>query len=208
MREGGAAPDPTTQRHSFAEDAQGLVAGTIMVVLGLGLLQHLGLVTGQAAGLALLISNWTGIGFGPVFFTLNLPFYWLAIRRMGWPFTIKTFTAIALISGLSAMQPQLLQFGSVNPLAGAVVAGVVQGAGLLAIFRHRASLGGVGILGLYLQDRFGFRAGWTQMIVDGVIFVLALFTLPLWSVIYSLIGAVFLNLVIAINHRRDRYIAT
>ncbi|WP_424931796.1 YitT family protein [Amaricoccus macauensis] len=194
-------------RHTPLEDAQGLFAGAVMVALGLGLLQHLGLVTGQAAGLALLISKWTGIGFGPVFFVINLPFYWLAIRRMGRAFTVKTFLAICLISILTMVQPQLLQFGEVNPLAGAVVAGIVSGAGLLAIFRHRASLGGIGILAVYLQDRAGFRAGWTQMIVDAVIFVLALFTLDLRAVLLSLIGAVALNLIIAINHRRDRYIA-
>lgn len=194
-------------RHTPLEDVQGLFAGTVMVALGLGLLQHLGLVTGQAAGLALLVSKWTGIGFGPVFFLLNLPFYWLAIRHMGRAFTLKTFLAIALISGLSMAQPQVLQFGAVNPIAGAVVAGVVSGAGLLAIFRHRASLGGIGILAIYLQDRTGFRAGWTQMIVDGAIFLLALFTLELGAVLYSLVGAMVLNLVIAINHRRDRYVA-
>lgn len=194
-------------RHTPLEDAQGLFAGAVMVALGLGLLQHLGLVTGQAAGLALLISKWTGIGFGPVFFLINLPFYWLAIRRMGRAFTVKTFLAICLISILSMVQPQLLQFGEVNPLAGAVVAGIISGAGLLAIFRHRASLGGIGILAVYLQDRAGFRAGWTQMIVDAVIFVLALFTLDLRAILLSLIGAVALNLIIAINHRHDRYIA-
>lgn len=201
------AIEPAALRHTPIEDAQGLVAGTIMVVLGLGLLQHLGLVTGQAAGLALLISKWTGLGFGPIFFLVNLPFYWLAIRRMGRAFTLKTFVAVALISGLAVIQPHLLQFGAVNPLAGAIVAGIVSGAGLLAIFRHRASLGGIGILAVYLQDRYGFRAGWTQMLVDAVIFTLAAFTLDLPAVIYSLIGAVALNLVIAFNHRRDRYIA-
>ncbi len=90
---------------------------------------------------------------------------------------------------------------------GAVLGGVISGAGLLAIFRHRASLGGVGIVALYIQERTGFRAGWTQLLVDLVIFALALLTLPLRAVTLSLAGAVVLNAVIAINHRRDRYIA-
>ena len=84
---------------------------------------------------------------------------------------------------------------------------MVQGAGLLAIFRHRASLGGVGVVALYLQDRTGFRAGWTQLLVDLVVFALAWLTLPAAAVLYSLAGALVLNLVIAINHRRDRYVA-
>lgn len=54
-----------------------------MVALGLAFLQDVGLVTGQIAGLALLISAWTGFDFGPVFFVLNLPFYWLSAPQIG-----------------------------------------------------------------------------------------------------------------------------
>lgn len=195
------------QRHSVLEDAQGLFAGTALVALGLACLQHLGLVTGQIAGLALLISIWTGAAFGPVFFVLNLPFYWLAVRRMGWAFTVKTFLAVVLVSGFTMIRPEVLRFDVLDPLVGTVLAGIAQGAGLLAIFRHRASLGGVGIVALHIQDRTGFRAGWLQLGVDLVVFALALLTLPVGAVAWSLIGAVVLNAVIAINHRRDRYIA-
>lgn len=203
----GPADGPARPRHSAFEDAQGLLAGTLLVTLGLAFLQHLGLVTGQVAGLALLVALWTGIPFGPVFFALNLPFYWLAVRRMGWAFTLKTFVAVGLVTLLSLLRPQYLSFATLDPLVGAVLAGLVQGAGLLAIFRHRASLGGVGVVAVYLQDRTGFRAGWTQLLVDLVVFSLALLTLPLPAVAFSLAGAVVLNLVIAINHRRDRYVA-
>jgi uncharacterized membrane-anchored protein YitT (DUF2179 family) len=178
-----------------------------MVALGLAFLQHLGLVTGQLAGLALLVSTWSGVAFGPVFFLLNLPFYWLAVRRLGWRFTIKTFAAVALLAALSMARPEVLTFDHVEPLAGAVLAGMASGAGLLAIFRHGASLGGVGVVAFWLQDRFGFRAGWTQLLVDAVVFTLAFLTLPAAAVLYSLAGAVVMNLVIAINHRRDWYVA-
>ena len=199
--------DEPVPRHSAFEDAQGIVTGTLLVTLGLAFLQQLGLITGQVAGLALLVSLWTGVSFGPVFFALNLPFYWLAVRRMGWAFTLKSFAAVGLVTAFSLLRPDLLTFDTLDPLTGAVLAGVAQGAGLLAIFRHRASLGGVGVVAVYLQDRTGFRAGWTQLLVDLLVFALALLTLPLGAVLYSLAGAVVLNLVIAINHRRDRYVA-
>lgn len=177
-----------------------------MTALGLTLLQHLGLVTGQMAGLALLISIWTGLAFGPVFFVLNLPFYWLAWKRMGKAFTVKSLIAVAAMSLFTMLAPQLINFGEVQPLAGAIMAGVMSGMGVLGVYRHRSSLGGMGVLAVYLQDRTGFRAGWTQMLFDSVLFVFAIFTLPAGAVLYSLAGAVTLNLVIAINHRNDRYI--
>jgi uncharacterized membrane-anchored protein YitT (DUF2179 family) len=201
----GTPADPAS--HTLLDDAQGLVFGSAMGAVGVTLLGHLGLVTGQTAGLALLIALWTGLEFGVVFFAINLPFYWLAWRRLGPAFTVKTFIAIALVSVFTLVQPHLFNFGDVEPLTGAIVAGMIAGAGLLALFRHRASLGGIGVLGVYLQDRFGIRAGWIQMAVDTVIFGLALLLLDFGAVVYSLIGAVVLNTSIAVNHRRDRYVA-
>lgn len=206
MPDAPAAPE-SVRRHTPLEDAQGLVFGTSMVALGLAFLQHLGLVTGQIAGFALLVSIWTGLGFGPVFFALNLPFYWFAWRRIGWRFTLKTFVAVALLSGLTTIRPELLGFAQVQPLAGAVLAGMCAGAGLLMLFRHGASLGGIGVLAVYLQDRTGFRAGWTQLLVDLAVLGLALLTLPAAAVLYSMLGALVTNLAIAINHRRDWYVA-
>lgn len=199
------APDPI-RRHSALDDAQGLFIGTALVALGLALLQSTGLVTGQIAGLALLVATWTGLPFGPVFFALNLPFYWLALRRLGWRFTLKTFAGVAGLTLLSIARPHLIAFDHVQPFAGAVMAGICMGLGLLAVFRHGASLGGIGVVAFYLQDRFGFKAGWTQLIVDAVVFTLAFFTLPTMSVVWSICGAVVMNLVIMINHRRDWYV--
>jgi len=59
-----------------------------------------------------------------------------------------------------------------------------------------------------VQDSTGFRAGYVQLIADAVIFGVAFFLFPVTVVLWSLLGAVVLNMIIAINHRRDRYIAT
>ena len=203
--EGDHAPPPHA-RHTAFEDAQGLFVGSALAAFGVAILQHLGLVSGQIAGLALLVAHRTGWGFGPVFFILNAPFYVLAWMRMGPAFTIKTVIAVVLVSVFVTVQPTVLSFAHVTPAVGAVLAGMVSGAGLLAIFRHRASLGGTGILAVYLQERTGFRAGCTQMAVDAVVFALALFTLAPSAVLLSVLGAAVLNLVIAVNHRADRYI--
>jgi uncharacterized membrane-anchored protein YitT (DUF2179 family) len=198
--------DPKT--HSLIEDAQGLAFGSTMAAFSIVILTHLGLITGQTAGLAVLISYASGVPFGPVFFLLNIPFYWFGYRRMGLSFTIKTFLAVAALSILSALMPGWVDFSTLNPAFGAILFGFVSGAALLAIFRHGASLGGIGILALYLQDRTGFRAGQTQLIFDAALFTIALFLLPWQTVGWSFLGAATVNLVIAINHRRDRYIAT
>ena len=195
------------EKHSHLDDAQGLIFGTLMCGLGLQFLTHAGLITGQTAGLALLISYASGQSFGLIFFLVNLPFYWLGYRRIGLAFTVKSLIAVSLLSLISALMPGSLSFASLDPLLAAVLFGFVTGAGLLALFRHGSSLGGIGIVALMIQDRTGFRAGWVQMLFDLALFSLALIWLPWERVLWSLPGVVILNLVLAINHRRDRYIA-
>ena len=197
----------TPTHHSALEDLQGIVLSILLVALSLSIFQQIGIVTAGIAGLALIVSYATGLSVGTLFFLLNLPFYALAILRMGWSFTLKTFAAVTGLSLLVELQPVFYRFERIDPVYGTVLAGVLLGFGLLGMFRHRASLGGVGILALYLEDRFGWRAGLVQMAVDVCILATGLFVLPPGLLALSLVGAVVLNLFLAINHRPDRYIA-
>lgn len=177
-----------------------------MAGFGAVLLGQAGLITGQLAGLALLIAQATGWGFGPVYLVLSLPFYGFGYRRMGAGFLRRTVAAVLIMVAASMLLPRLIHFDVLHPGAASLLAGFVSGAGLLALFRHRASLGGIGAVALDLQDRFGIKAGWVQMGFDAVLFALALAVMPWDRVMWSALGAAVLNLVIAINHRRDRYI--
>lgn len=194
-------------RHSVFEDAQGLFTGTVLAALGVMLLAKAGLLTGGVAGMAFLLHYGLGWNFGLCFFLINLPFYWLAYKRFGRSFVVKTFLAIALLALLTEYQPKLLEISSVHPIWAAVLGGLLIGMGMLALFRHRASLGGIGILALYLQDRFGWRAGLVQLAIDLVIMALAFVVASPFIVLCSVIGALALNFFIAVNHRTDRYIA-
>lgn len=201
-----ALPLPAPHRHSRLEDAQGILFGSVMAAFGAMLLGSAGLITGQLAGLALLVAHATGYGFGPVYLVLSLPFYGFGYRRMGLGFLRRTIAAVLLMVATSMLLPRLVSFDALHPGAAGVLAGFVSGAGLLALFRHRTSLGGIGAVALDLQDRLGIKAGWVQMGFDTALFAVALAVMPWDRVAWSALGAAVLNLVIAINHRRDRYI--
>ena len=202
-RPAGAAPS----RHRPHEDLQALLTGTLFVGLGVVLFGHVGLLSGGTAGLAFLLHYATGVSFGKLFFLINLPFYWIAWRRMGRRFTVKTFVAVAMLSALTELQPLALHFDALQPLYAAIMGGLLMGGGFLMLFRHRASLGGVGIVALALQQERGWRAGKVQMAVDVAILLAALFVVDPPHVAYSLVGALALNLTLAVNHRPGRYIA-
>jgi uncharacterized membrane-anchored protein YitT (DUF2179 family) len=197
---------PSTLRHQPYEDVQALLTGTLFVAMGVVMFGHTGLLTGGTVGIAFLVHYATGWNFGLLLFLINLPFYALAWRRMGRAFTLKTFAAVGLLSILVNVLPKLVSFEALSPPFAAVMGGLLMGTGMLMLFRHRASLGGFNVLVLYLQERFGWRAGRLQMGLDCTI-VLASLALVSWHhVALSILGAVMLNQTLATNHRAGRYI--
>lgn len=197
----------TAAPHSIIEDILAIVIGTLMVSFGIAMFKQAGLLTGSTAGLAFLIHYLTSLPFGVVFFTINLPFYYLAIKRKGWPFTIKTFCAVGLVSIFSSLHGYFLHLGTLNSFYTGIIGGLLMGVGFIVLFRHQASLGGINILALYLQDTHGIRAGKLQMVVDTIIVLASLFVVSPTALISSIIGAVAMNMIITLNHRPDRYLA-
>ncbi|SDJ21003.1 YitT family protein [Billgrantia gudaonensis] len=191
--------------HRPYEDVMAMLVGTLFVALGVTFYTQALLLTGSTAGLAFLLQYATGWRFGVWFFLINVPFYWLAIRRMGWSFTLRTFAAIGLVSLFSELTGQWVVIDELQPLYAALMGGCLIGLGMLILFRHRASLGGVNILVLFLQDRYGWRAGYVQLGIDAAIMLAALLVLPPERVGLSVLGAVALNLIIALNHKPGRY---
>ena len=194
-----------TSMHRPFEDVAAMLTGTLMVALGVTFYSTAGLLTGGTAGLALLLGRATGSEFGAAFFAINLPFYYLAVKRMGWKLASRTFLAVLLVSLLSKLAASSISMGHLDPIFAAVTGGALTGIGLLILFRHRASLGGINILALYLQERHNLRAGYVQLAIDALILLASVLVLDLTRLALSLLGTCVLNLVLATNHRPGRY---
>lgn len=193
------------QKHTRSEDIQAMVIGTLIIALGVNLFTQAGLLTGGSAGLAFLIQYSTSLTFGQAFFLINLPFYLLAIWHFGWNFTLKTFFAVFCVSAFSDLTPMLVSFESVDPIYASMTGGFLMGVGFLMLFRHNASLGGVNILARYLAEKYGISMGKFQMAIDCTIVLASVFVVDFWLIAVSFIGAIALNMIIAVNHKPGRY---
>lgn len=200
-----AAEIPKVKKHTRLEDAQAVLLGTLIIALGVNLFTHAGLLTGGSAGLAFLIQYSTSLTFGQAFFLINIPFYLLAVIHFGWEFTIKTFLAVFCLSVFSDVTPMLVTFDQVNPIYASVAGGFLMGVGFLMLFRHNASLGGLNILARYLSEKYGISMGKFQMIIDCMIVLLSVFVVDYTLIIISFVGAIALNMIIAVNHKPGRY---
>ena len=199
--------EPEAPKHSLGEDIFAIIVGALFISFGIVLFKKAGLLTGGTSGLAFLAYYLAAIPFGLAFFVINLPFYILAVMRMGWRFTVKTFCAVALVSLMSEIHGTFIEIARLQPFYAAIIGGLLLGMGFLVLFRHQASLGGINILALYLQDRFGLKAGKFQLVVDVAVLVVSLLVVDWRLVLASVIGSIAMNGMIWVNHRRDRYVA-
>jgi uncharacterized membrane-anchored protein YitT (DUF2179 family) len=197
------ALEPT--KHTLFEDLQAIVTGTLAVAMGVLFLKEAGLLTGGTTGLAILIHYSFGFNFGLTLFLTNLPFYLLALTQMGLAFTLKTMLSVALVSLLTELIPNWLVIEGIDPLFAGVGGGLLIGIGLLIVFRHQASLGGLNILVLFIQARYGIRAGKLQMVLDSLIVIAGLWLVTPGLLAVSVLGAIVLNFVLTTNHKPGRY---
>ena len=194
--------------HSLFDDVQAILLASLFMSFGVALFTQQEFLIGGTAGVAFLGSYASSWSFGQLFFVINIPFYGLALWRLGWFFTLKTFVAVGLVSILSDWIPKWILIDSSIPLFAAIFGGSMMGAGLLMLFRHKASLGGLNILSLYLSKYHNVNAGRFQMVVDVVIIILAIYIVDIWATIYSVIAAICMNAVLAINFKKGRYLAS
>lgn len=193
------------EQHNWLEDILALLIGTTMVALGVFFFKETQLLTGGTAGLALLAAQFLGLSFGQLFLLINLPFFILGFAKMGAAFTFRTIACVLLVSVFTDYMHLVIDIAQLNRIYAALSGGFLIGTGMLILIRHKGSLGGVNILALYLQKRFAIRAGHVQMGLDVVIVTASYFLVPLSVLLWSIAGALALNIVIALNHKSGRY---
>lgn len=197
--------DHAAQRHSRAEDVYALVTGCALLMFGLVCLRAAGLVTGGVAGVALLLSYIVPLSPGWLFTLINIPFFLFAKSAMGTGFMIKTMIVSAGVTTLSLLSPHLIHLDYIDPLFAALFGGTAIGMGILALARHKAGVGGTGVMTLWLQKKRGWNAGRTQLAIDCCILAVALFAVPPVKVLLSAISAAAVSGVLIAFHRPGRY---
>jgi uncharacterized membrane-anchored protein YitT (DUF2179 family) len=181
-----------------------ILEGCLLVALGIHLLNANELMISGTAGAGLIIKYLTDLSFGVIFFTLNLPFYWLAFRYMGFQFTLRTFCSISLLSILTELMQRYLTL-SVEPIFAAILGGLLIGFGLIILFRHHASLGGLNILAMYLEHRFNIHPGRTTFIGDLFIASVGFWVLPAQTVAVSLLAFIVMSSVVGRYHKPPQW---
>lgn len=203
MAEQSATPEGA--KHSLINDVTSILTGTFVAAFGMFLLDSAHLVTGGTTGLSLLINYLIPVPFSYIYLALAVPFLTIGLISKGLNFTLRSAISVLLVAGF---EPYIsAEFGNlaVDQVFATIAGNLLLALGLLVIFRHRSSLGGITVLAVIAQERWGWRAGYVQMAFDSVIIVASLAVTSPLVVLYSALGAVILNFSLAMNHRPGRY---
>lgn len=179
-----------------------IIEGCFLVALGFFFLQSSQLLVGGTGGLAAISNNVFEITLGTWFFLINLPFFIVAYKQMGKSFTFKSVFAIALVSTLSDTLSSMIIIDTIPLWLAAFIGGGLMGIGLLLVFRHGASLGGVNILALYLEKHYGIHTGKVIFVIDMIVLTCAFQVYSANQVLYSVVASLVLTSVIGRYHKK------
>jgi len=193
------------QPHSLAEDIYGLATGSVLMAIGLTLMKASGIVTAGMGGVALLMSYLFPVTVDAAFWLLNMPFFILAWNALGRAYFVKSVAAVALVSISIAITRVSIDISSVHPAFAALAGGTAAGAGILAMLRHKAGVGGVTILSIWLQKKFGWSVGWMSFVLDGAIILTAVLAIPSELAIYSVLSVAAVSGILIAYHKPGRY---
>jgi uncharacterized membrane-anchored protein YitT (DUF2179 family) len=172
--------------------------GVLMASIGLkAFLLPNGFLDGGVTGIAILISEMTGVDISILLIIISIPFLVLAWRTLSARIAIKSSVSIVALAFIIHYE----NFESItdDKLLIAIFGGLFLGAGIGVSIKNGAVLDGSEVLGVYLHDRFGISIGTIilgfNVLLFGVTAVLLSVEVAMYSILTYLVTAKVIDFV-------------
>ncbi|MDR1543866.1 MAG: YitT family protein [Prevotellaceae bacterium] len=143
---------------------------------------------GGATGVAAIIQFGFGINISITYFTINLFLLIIAIKNLGWKFSIKTIFGVVVLTAAFAINP-MRKIGNFEPFMAVILGGLLNGAGIGIVFLNNGSSGGTDIIAKLITQTRNITLGRVMLYCDvGVISSSWLVTHSVENVIYGLVA--------------------
>ena len=141
---------------------------------------------------------------GIIYFTINIPLFFMAYKVMGRKFCITTLISIAMASAFLAIIPVPAVPIVDDRILASVVGGLGSGVGAGLVLRAGSSQGGQDVIGVCLAKTHpNFKVGTIGIIISICIYTICLFISDIPTVLYSIIFAVVTGLGIDRVHTQN-----
>lgn len=164
-----------------------LTVGAFIAGFGLeGFLIPNSIIDGGIVGISIMASYLSKINLGLLLICINMPFIFLALKKMGKMFVAQTFYAIAML-GLS-VNVWHNHHATDDLLLATVFGGVTLGIGVGIVLRNNAAMDGTEILALRIAKNLGFSIGEIIMFFNVFIYTAAGFIYGWDRAMYSVLA--------------------
>ncbi|UCG11436.1 MAG: YitT family protein [Deltaproteobacteria bacterium] len=167
----------------------GLISvGSIIFVIGMNSVLIPGkLLSGGLVGIAMIIHYlFPPLDVGLVYFLLNIPLVLLGCFNISRRFMLYTIFGMAFFSLTAvSIKPPVATLS--DPILSALFASVICGTGAGLILRSLGSAGGLDIVAVYVNKKFGFRPGFVIFFVNASVLLAGAYFFGLQIALYSII---------------------
>ncbi|MEJ2363381.1 MAG: YitT family protein [Deltaproteobacteria bacterium] len=163
-------------------------AGSLIFVLGMNsVLIPSKLLSAGVTGIALMLHYlFPRLNVGLAYFLLNIPLMLLGFFSISRRFLLYTLYGMGFFSLTAAfVKPPAAVIE--DPILAALFAGIICGAGVGVILRSIGSTGGVDILAVYANQKFGFRPGSVSLLFNTTVLMMGAYFFGLEIALYTLI---------------------
>ena len=156
---------------SFLKSLPLLTLGAIIAAVSIEIfLAPNQIIDGGIVGISIMLNYLTGVKIGIFTFVLNLPFLFLAYKKLGLRFVCSTLYAVAVMSTVLLFH---IHHITEESLLATVFGGSILGFGVGLVLRASGSLDGTEILSITISKKIGFSVGQIIMFFNVFIFVAA-----------------------------------
>lgn len=150
------------------------------------------IISGGVMGVAMIINALSGLPVGVLTILMNVPLFLIAWRRFGLDFLLGSLAGMLLMSVFVDLLAVTGYTATNDPMLGAVIGGVLKGAGMGIVFSTGATTGGMDIVIKLLRQKYNYLNFGTLMLgIDVsviILYALILSTNNYESAMYSLIA--------------------
>lgn len=193
-----------------------IILGSFIGSIGINLfLTHAKLLSGGVTGIALILQYLFKIQAGYTTLLLNIPLFFLSLKKLDKKFTIYSLVGILSFSFSLILTTPISNILNINDnLLYCLYGGVVSGIGLGLVFAHRGSTGGLDIVSVLIRRKYSnFEIGNISFALNLIIVVISAFMFGLPSALYTLIAMYIMSFVVdnvvnGLNQSKSVFIIT
>ena len=166
-----------------------VILGAVIKALGLEyIVIPNGLLDGGITGISIMLSKLFGISVGTFLLLINLPFVWIGYKKIGKTFAINTAIGIGVLSITTTILHNMhVERITDDLLLATILGGIVLGIGVGLVIKSGGSLDGTEISALILDNKVPFSVGQIILVINVVIFSVAITFYSLEVAVYSLL---------------------